>query len=80
MSRAERRAMVTSSADGFRDYLGLSSNELRSAASLNSHWLRTLRPRNLKPAAATLAPPFCPPQHMRHCVESAGEPGDTILA
>ena len=61
MSRSERRAMVTSSADGFRDYLGLSSNELRSAASLNSHWLRTLRPRNLKPAAATLAPPFCPP-------------------
>ena len=21
-----------------------------------------------------------PPQHTRHCVESAGEPGDTILA
>ena len=61
MSRSERRAMVTSSADGFRDYLGLSSNELRSAASLNSHWLRTLRPRNLKPAAATPAPPFLPP-------------------
>ena len=61
MSRSERRAMVTSSADGFRNYLGLSSNKLRSAASLNSHWLRTLRPRNLKPPAATPAPPFCPP-------------------
>ena len=46
--------------------------------TLNSHWLRTLRPRNLKPAAATTT--ILPPQHMRHCVESAGEPGDTILA
>ena len=38
----------------------LSPNQLRSAARLKRHGLRMSRPRNLKPAAAAPAPPFCP--------------------